>query len=437
MDTSGLSFEQAPPLRIPATFFVSAAVGVVVAGLLLAAMASTAILSPWVPVTIALTHVLTLGVIAMVMFGALYQMTPVVAGAAVPFVRSAYGVWGLLCIGAVGLVLGIARHMPTAAAVGSGALVCATLLFVVPVGVALVRAPARDTTLAGMRLAVLSFAAVAGIGWWMARGYAGGAYAMPRAPWIELHLVLALAGWVGGLIMAVSWQVIPMFYLAPSTSPAAQRLALGLLVLGIFSTLVVHSAIVLGFGESSPVVVHWRNGILLPLAATPAAISVGLIHPWLVTRALNARRRKRADASLLFWRVGMAVAPVALAAGVAATFGVARAALVFGWLALWGWAAMIAHGMLTRIVPFLVWFHRFSPLIGVQKIPSMRSMLPDPWIKRALVAHSAALVLGVAAIATGSAAMAVSAGVSVAATGTLLCRNLLAVLSLRPDQAEG
>ncbi len=44
-----------------------------------------------------------------------------------------------------------------------------------------------------------------------------------RAPWIRVHLVAAFLGWVGGLIGAVSWQVLPMFYLAAPLSLPRRR----------------------------------------------------------------------------------------------------------------------------------------------------------------------------------------------------------------------
>lgn len=49
--------------------------------------------------------------------------------------------------------------------------------------------------------------------------------------------------------------------------------------------------------------------------------------------------------------------------------------VLFEWVAIWGWAGLIMQGMLSRIVPFLVWFHRFSARVGLEPVPSMRSML--------------------------------------------------------------
>ncbi len=438
MDTSGLSLEQAPPLRIPAIFFVTAPVAILIVGVALVVLGADA-LSPAGPagrgawphdlrLTIALTHVLTLGLLASVMFGALYQMTPVVAGEPVPFVRTAYGVAPLLWIGVAGLAVGIGRHVPLAAAFGMVGAAGAAALFVAPVWTALVRAPVRDTTVAGMRLAVACFAGVVVTGSWMARGYSSMHFVEQRVPWIELHALLALAGWVGALIIAVSWQVIPMFYLAPETPARTQRLCLIGLLLGLLGAVVVHILGAFGVGESA-----WARGVSIPIAALPALLTVGAVHPWIVAKALSARRRKRVDASLLFWRAATVMAPLALVAGLAAVAGVPRAALAFGWLVVWGWAAMIVHGMLNRIVPFLVWFHRFSPLIGLQEVPSMRSMLPDRWIRAAFFSHLSATAVGLVAILAASDLAARATGVCVVATGVVLGRTIVSLLRLYPE----
>jgi len=41
-----------------------------------------------------------------------------------------------------------------------------------------------------------------------------------------------------------------------------------------------------------------------------------------------------------------------------------------------GFAATITNGMLYKIVPFLIWFHRFSTLVGKVKVPLLKDILP-------------------------------------------------------------
>lgn len=430
MDTGALSLDQAPPLGIPALFFACVPVAMIATGVLLV-LGGSGPSSVWLPSTIAVTHLLTLGVLGMAMFGAMVQMTPVVAGRAVPGVRSAYVVWALLLGGAAALVAGIGLHVPAVLGASLLALAAAVLAFSVPVGVALLRAEARDATIVGMRLAVACLAILAAIGVLMGSAYVTSKFSMHRASWMQLHVVFALGGWVGGLIAAVSWQVVPMFYLAPSVPERAQRACLALLSLGLVGASAAHAARL--FGLVGPL--GWPHATAI--AAIPAVVAIGVLHPWTTWRSLSRRRRKRVDPSVLFWRSGLAVAPLASAAMFAGLLGVRGGALLFGWLALWGWSGMIVHGMLNRIVPFLVWFHRFSPLIGVQEVPAMRSMLPDLRVRAGLVAHHVALVLGALAIVTRAGALWAVAGVGVAATGLVLGANLVHVLGQFPARDPG
>jgi hypothetical protein len=47
---------------------------------------------------------------------------------------------------------------------------------------------------------------------------------------------------------------------------------------------------------------------------------------------------------------------------------------VYGFLGLFGVVGFAILGMLYKIVPFLVWFHRYSREIGRAKVPSMADM---------------------------------------------------------------
>lgn len=401
----GLRLDQAPPLGIPASFFLLAPVAMVAAGVL-------AVLPPpgshWAPAAIALTHLGTLGLIGSVMIGALYQMLPVVAAAPVPGVRLAHGVHVAWILGVAGLTGGLVADHPITVAIGGVALSVALVLLWVPMAIALARAPARTPTVWGMRLALLALLLVAVIGLRGALGHAGGSFAADRAVWLHVHLGLALCGWVGGLLAAVSWQVVPMFYLAPDPD---RRGILPLLAIGLAAPL-------LALVGLSP----------LP-AQIAAAIAVWLLHPIATLRSLAARKRRLADGSLRFWQVGLSVAPLVLVAAAWARFGDdPRAPLLFGWLAIWGWAGTIVHGMLSRIVPFLVWFHRFSPLLGRVPVPPMRQLWPERRLRVGLALHVGTLIVGGFSVT--------AAGVGMVLTGAWLAGCLVATLRSFPRPPE-
>ncbi len=425
---AGLRIDQAPPLAVPGAFFLTGPAFLVVAGLLLAGQGAAALTTPWAPATLALTHLGTLGFLAMVMFGALYQMTPVVAGVPVPAVRLGHGVHVLLALGVVGLAGGLVAPSRVALWGGLGALSLALILFVVPVAIALARATARDATVWGMRLAVASLVVASLLGFNMARGHLGAGFAAPRPLWVQVHLTWAVLGWLGGLIVAVSWQVVPMFYLTP---PIGRRAAVSTIAACSAGIVAAGAALGAAYAGLSP---RW-SAAWAAAGAAPAALAVWGAQPALILVRLRQRRRRRVDPSCRFWQAAMGVALLLLPAGVAAFLsGRPQASLLFGWLVLWGWAAMVVHGMLTRIVPFLVWWHRFSPLVGRAPVPSMRSLYPRELVLAGLALHGLTLLLGAIAALTGSELAARATGAALASTGLLLGVGLARTSFARPPR---
>ena len=405
---AGLRTEQAPPLSIPMAFFWLAPLALVAAGGWLAA---EPVASRWTPAAVAVTHLGTLGLLGSVMLGALYQMVPVVAGAPVPIIRLAHVVHAAWAAGVLALLAGLATPWSWLLHAGAGLLGLALLAFLGPVGVALARAPTRSETVWGMRLAVAGLAGVAGVGVLLALGRSGAAVPGVWSLLVGGHVGLGLVVWVGGLMAAVSWQVVPMFYLTPAIPVRARRATLA----GVATTLL-----------GVPIV--WAVGapdVWLHAVVGVGAVAIWVLHPATVVLALRARRRKRMDGSQGFWWVAMAVAPLVLAAGVATVAAAdARWPVLFGWLAIWGWAGLVVHGTLSRIVPFLVWFHRYADLVGRADVPPMRRLLPDPWVRRALVVHGVTIVVGAVGVAVAVPVIVRVAGLGLVATGVALAAAL-------------
>lgn len=421
--SGGLRLDQAPPLSIPASFFLLAPVSVVAAGAWLILRGEVALSSPWHPAALVLSHLATLGLLCSVMLGALYQVVPVIAGAPVPAIRAAHAVWAMFSAGIVALLVGLGGGPRSFIVPGGAVLLLALLVFLLPVAWTLARRGARTPTVAGMGLALLSLATVLTLGLLQAWGHATFRFPGPRNWWVQVHLCAGLLGWVGALIASVSWQVVPMFYLAPDPGRREKLLTLVLLFLGVASPV----AVLLAGPEPA------NASRLLALCAAPAAIAAWLMHPVATLLRISSRMRRRPDASLAFWRAGLATA---LLLGPLAAVAVAtsdpRWPILLVWLAAWGWAGMIVHGMLGRIVSFLVWFHRYSQLVGVREVPSMRDLLPERHVRASLALHLGSLVLGAAAIVLQDGVLARATGILLVATGASLALALLRALARRP-----
>ncbi len=416
---SGLRPEQGPPLAIPMGFFFVGPLAMAVAGGVVLATAGRGLDSVWAGPNAAVVHLATVGLLMSGMLGALYQMLPVVAGAAVAAPRLGHAVNALCAAGAACLVWAQATAERWAFGAATVLLGTGLLLFWVPAGLAIARTEARGATVQGIRLAFLGLLAVAAVGLWLSGSRAISGYGPSWVAWRWAHAHLGLIAWVGCLIAAVSWQVLPMFYLAAPVPGWVRWTVLG----GVATTLVLLLAVFFASLDER----------FVPWAALPGALAVWGVEPVAVAVALWRRKRRRRDPGLWFWWLAVACGPLSLVAAAAAAWTeVPAAPLVYGLLALWGWAAAVMHGMLTRIVPFLVWFHRCAGRVGIAPVPSTRELFPDRTVARGFLLHLAALVLGLGAIVTERGPLWILFGAALAATGLHLAAAMAGALWRAP-----
>lgn len=403
----GLSTEQAPPLAVPLQFHALVPVAFVLAGLALGHAGAGGLASTWHPVALALVHVLTLGGLGAAMLGSLYQMVPVVAGQPVPAPRLSHGVAVLLGLGVVAFPLGLAVGSGRLVAVGGAALAGAFGLALPPLVWALARSTVASDTVRGLRFGVAAMVLLVALGLRLAWFHAGGSVPADRVAWLLAHAGLGVFGVVGGLVAAVSWQVLPMFFLTPALPSRVTRGVT--LVLGVAPPVAAALAVA-GLGASA-----------VALALAPAALAAWGAHPVLQLRAIARRKRRRPDPTLELWRAALASGLLSLASAVVfAATDWPPAGPLLGFVALWGWALGIVHAMLTRIVPFMVWFHAVARADDVTRVPPMKQLWPDAATRRAGRVHLATLGFGVAGLALGSDPLLRLTGAGMVLTGVLL-----------------
>jgi hypothetical protein len=405
-----ISPEQGPPLAVPLGFFTVAPLALAAAGVLLVVHGGSALSARDEPRTLALVHLGTIGFLLMVMVGALYQLVPVIGGTPIRRVRQAHLVLGLLAAGGTAFVVGLATGGVLSFRIAGALLLPGLLLFLGRAGQALWAAGSGNDSLNGLRLALLGFVTALSLGGSLLVGRAGLFWVEDWGRWVIAHAGIALLAWVGLLISAVSWQVLPMFYLSAPFPAWLRRLELGLTA----ATLIATPLALLLSEELEP----------LLFALAPGALAVGALHPAAVVGLLLRRKRRKVGHSVRAWYAASVAAPAALLAAAMAAFGDDRRwAVLFGWLALVGWAGATVHGMLARIVPFLIWFHDNAAAVGERPVPMLRELLPEGQLLVGLSIHAAALFIGALAIATRSDALA-------RLTGGLLVGTAAAVLAL-------
>src|SRR5512139_2908610 len=123
MTLATLSLEQAPPITVPFRFFLTAPLLLLLGAAAWLLTDSGALGSRWSPAVLGITHLLTLGFMAMVMCGAMLQLLPVLAGAPVPNPRlMAWAIHLPLLVGTLLLAGGLYFTLAPALALGAALL---------------------------------------------------------------------------------------------------------------------------------------------------------------------------------------------------------------------------------------------------------------------------------------------------------------------------
>lgn len=379
-----LTFEQTPALSVPLRFLLTAPLFAVLAALVLLWFGPEAMASRWSPVTLAITHLLTLGFLAMCMVGSLLQMLPVVAGIDIPNIRLVGGATqGMLVAGTLSLASAFLLSKPLLFQIALVLLLSAFAWLFIAALRRVWTVAEGSAMLTAIRLALTSLVVAVLLGATAASGFAW-PLPLPLMVITDLHAAWGLLGWVGLLVVGISFQVVPMFQVTPVyPAPVTQwlsRLA--------FILLILWSA-ALFFGPELP----WHGMLFTTIAGAYIAFSLVTLY------LLSQRKRPKPDATTMFWRTSLT--SLLACAGlwcVGRLFPQADVmpaySLAIGILFIVGFAYSVINGMLYKIVPFLVWYHLQNQLAGgCTKAPNVKQILPDVDAERQFRVHLLALLL--------------------------------------------
>jgi hypothetical protein len=51
--------------------------------------------------------------------------------------------------------------------------------------------------------------------------------------------------------------------------------------------------------------------------------------------------------------------------------------LIYGYIIIFGYISMLIVGQMYKIVPFLVWYHKYSSKVGLEPVPMLKDMFTE------------------------------------------------------------
>jgi len=334
-NSSGLSMEQAPPIKVILRFFLTGSIFGIVAGFILF-FSGNSLNNFTDPSTLATVHILALGVMVSFMFGALFQMLPVICGV---FIKESENlslrVNYALIFGTVFLIISFFNSMLYTL---SALLLLYAVFATSYVMLKELKNIKHSNSSRGMMIALVGLLFVVIFGLTLLAIRAGFNINIDYFTLKTLHFNFALFGWITMLIISVSFQVVEMFYVTPPYPKVVVKylpiVISILLVLNIFAVL---------FKLTNTQIIGYIIVLLITIYA-----SLTLIR-------LKQKKRAITDATVIFWALGMGsliLFAVMIFVNIFIELPVSLLGVLFSYFAL-----SIIYAMSYKIVPFLVWFH--------------------------------------------------------------------------------
>lgn len=332
---------RAVPLSLPLGFFVLAWAWFALGSFLLA-LHPEGLQALRHPYGLAVAHLLLLGFGTGVLLGALHQLLPVVLEVPLPWPSLGYWTMGLWGVGVPLLVLAFFQS-PGLTALSGGLVLFALLILAYQTLLAFRLAPRWNRVATALAWAMLYLLLTPIWGLLQALSLRWGVYDPDR---IFQHLVFGLLGVFLLSIIGVGYKLVSMFTLTHGVDEGVLGLFLWLANLGLWA---------LALGE--------KGGYALLLLAYLLAL-------YDTHRILKNRMKRELDIGVKHYLAGLFFLGIAL---LALPFAPMKAGV---WFVL-GFVGLVVTGMLYKILPFLVWTHRYAPKAGKERTPLLKEMLPE------------------------------------------------------------
>jgi len=370
-----------PPMAVPLRHFV------VALALLVAAVAAGAVADG--PIAdLAHLHLLLAGWVCVTIMGAMTQFVPVWSGTELHSQRLASLQLWLVTAGLAGFAGALLTERFDLLPFAGGAMLAGFWSFVYNVGRTLSSARPLDVTERHFAMALAYLLAVTAFGVTLATGFTRPVFAdlpMARTSVVQTHATLGVFGTVLTTVFGALYQLATMFTQTELRGvdrylQAAEEVGYPAGVVALAAGRLVENVLLARVGGA--LVVGGVLCVAVVLARKLAETSV--------ERTPMLSRYAAAAGAMASWGVLTLPAWTADPLAADATFGAPGARTLL--LAALGFVVL---GTLYHVVPFIVWVHRYSDLLGFEQVP----MIDDLYDDRVAAADFVALVGGVGVLA--------------------------------------
>ena len=353
-----ISQDFAPPFKLVAPYFIIGALFFILCALFLFTLDIQTIgyLNSEV---LSLTHLFLLGFVMMIIFGAMAQLIPVTLEVGHFSVELYYVIWPLLLVGTLLMGLGF-YFLPSLLPYGGVIVLISMFIFLSEVFLTIRKVKTFNNVIKSLVISnlFLLFGVIVGI--ILALGYAG-EITVDLTSLLKMHVFFVVVGYIITTIMALSLILLPMFGLSHNFSQKPLNLAVILNSIAVVDVFLANM-----FGLNG---VDYLGYILSIISMILFMYQVVLIY--------QTRARKENDIYVYHLFFSFFTLSASLLLGCIYLINSnENLLLTSGFLMFFGFFTFVIIGHMYKIVPFLVWFEKFAPLVGKEPVPMLADMLP-------------------------------------------------------------
>ena len=348
----------APPFKLIAPYFIIGVIFYLISSIYSLGINPSEI-SIHSPNLLSWTHMFLLGFVMMIIFGAMAQLIPVTLEVGHFSVEFYYIIYPLLLTGTILMAIGFSLNS-SLLPYGGILVLLSMFIFLAEIFLTMKNVTTYSNVIKSILVSNLFLLIGVIIGIIMALTYAGQLSANIEEL-LKAHVFSVVLGYIFITIMALSLVLLPMFGLSHNFSQKPLNNAVIIMTVAV-SLVIISSLFSIPFIDK--------------LAYLLSILSL-IIYFYQIYLIYKTRARKENDIYVISLFFSFATFLISIILGFFYIFTNYEPLLfTSAWLLFSGFIAYAIIGHLYKIVPFLVWFERFSPLVGKEKIPMLADMVP-------------------------------------------------------------
>lgn len=314
------------------------------------------------PRLLAFTHLLVLSWVTTIIFGALYQLLPVILLCKLYSEKLALITYVLLQIGSLGLFLCFWNKIMDFPLIMSGLIVCLAILFFgINLFITLLRSTVKRIEKTFIITSFIWLGLTVILGLFLAINFSHPFLDISHIELLKIHAHFGVIGWFSQLIIGVASVLIPMFMLAHNTNKRYLK----------YSYILINCALV--FGALSKFI-NLDYGMLISFFLGALGILSFLLFIYL---AFRARVKKKLDIGMKKSMMALFFVLLAVGFSIPVFTNILKLETAYFSILIVGFVSTLIKGQTFKTLPFIIWLKEYKSFVGKEKTSLPKDLYSD------------------------------------------------------------